>query len=772
MATVGVTLACQSTPPWPGGTLLRSGERLEVLTEERLLALPPAVSPNRFLSGWWPRRGAGGVELLPAAPAQLEMVTLEPRLRGLILDLAPPAGGTLRLAFAGSEVAAAELAAAGGVVELPLPASLPLGRVVLELLHQVTAGAELAIRGALVRDSLPAGTARVEGEELVQTGSSLVELVREIPPDGRLHGELAGEAPFAADQRFAAEVRGAEGALLARFDWPDASASGTSRRSGELPRRFELNAGGTDPPASPAARNNGSPDEVRQLVTIRLLALGEGPAARWRLTSAPPRAQTPPADARGSPPIRLAALEEDIPEVGDEPPKRVVVVVLDAWRADHAGFGSAAEDRVASSELLTPALDGLAANALVAAAHAAVAPNTLPSTKALFTGQVWRENGGWQLDPAGPPTLAERYRAAGYRTGLFSGNVYVAAEWGMDRGFDFTNREVLIEGYSAKQPPAFNDNARRVVGAALDWLAEVPPTTPAFAYLHAICPHNPYDPPEPWRSRFLDQAAQGSTIDGSTETLLAIKQGQRDVSPSDIARIRGLYAGAVASCDADLAPLLEALRRADPSGQNTVLAVTSDHGEELFEHGGVLHGYTLYEEMLRIPLLLWAPGRVAPGRLTMPTTTLDLNATLLALLAAEPAAGDLSGDVGRDLRSLATASALGDSALRYAAASSVKGGIYAARGERFKVILAPRTGIGWGQGEGRGRSRDGESVFDLVVDPGETRNLAGTLDPAARTTRLGLLSWIEHGLLAGQAGSEVAPDAAAQARLRALGYLD
>ena len=98
--------------------------------------------------------------------------------------------------------------------------------------------------------------------------------------------------------------------------------------------------------------------------------------------------------------------------------------------------------------------------------------------------------------------------------------------------------------------------------------------------------------------------------------------------------------------------------------------------------------------------------------------------------------------------------------------------IFAVRDERFKVILAPRTGLGWGQGEGRGRTREPEYVFDLAVDPAETHNLAGSPEPAARRARLALFAWIERGLAAAPGGSEAAPDAAAQDRLRALGYLD
>ncbi|HEY7215000.1 MAG TPA: sulfatase-like hydrolase/transferase, partial [Thermoanaerobaculia bacterium] len=181
-------------------------------------------------------------------------------------------------------------------------------------------------------------------------------------------------------------------------------------------------------------------------------------------------------------------------------------------------------------------------------------------------------------------------------------------------------------------------------------------------------------------------------------------------------------------------------------------AVTADHGEELFDHGGVLHGYTLYEEMLRIPLILWAPGRLRPAVVESPTDTLDFRAALL----------DLAGFHAEDPSA---------SLPRLAAASSLRGGLYAAWSPRFKVIWAPRTSSAWGMGGGWGRSRDPEYVFDLVRDPGETVNLAGSDSFEVAWLRSRLLAWAERGRTV-EEPAEAPTDRETRERLRALGYVN
>jgi arylsulfatase A-like enzyme len=184
-----------------------------------------------------------------------------------------------------------------------------------------------------------------------------------------------------------------------------------------------------------------------------------------------------------------------------------------------------------------------------------------------------------------------------------------------------------------------------------------------------------------------------------------------------------------------------------------VLAVTADHGEELFDHGGLLHGWTLYEEVLRIPWVLWGPGRVPAGRvMTTRTDTLDVGATLLALAGGGEPPSQLPRRVHR------------------AVATLPQGGIFAVAHGRWKLVWAPRRGLHWGMSANLGHTSDPEYLFDLEADPGERRNLAGEEDLEAAWLRSRLLAWAtaERGV-SPPAGTTV--DAATRERLRALGYV-
>jgi arylsulfatase A-like enzyme len=715
----------------------------DLLVERRRLARPPSTAGNRFFTGWSPAFEAGSFRLDPApAGARLELVHLEPRPRRLVLDL--PDGvamptGFLHVAAGGRELAAVPLA---DPLELELPADLPLGRVTLDLAWALPQGAAPPpVASGGVRPVLAAGYVEQRGGDIVQSGDSLLDLVRPVAGGETLVGAFRPPRwPRRAD--FELLVEREEGEVVGRFAYAPSWLDLLRR-----PREIRLPVG-SDP----------------GFVRVRLRARGGGPSGRWQglaLVAAPPAASEPVAAATAAapaaPPLaetaaaapRLAVRAAD-PLPTAPPPRLVIVYVMDALRADHVGY-------LGGPRGLTPTLDRLAAEGRAYHRHRSLAPNTLPSTKAFFTGRPVLSAGDARLGPEDGPTLAERFRAAGYRTGLFSGNVFVSRAFGMDRGFEHVAEAELVERPGANRPAGgrgFNDNAARVHAAALAWLRALPPGESAFLYLHVIHPHNPYDPPPAFRRRFA--AGASSRIGGSTETLLAVRKGRLGLRPAEVEHLAGLYAAALAYNDAELAGFLRAAGALAPP-EETLLALTSDHGEELFEHGGVLHGFTLYEEMLRIPAVLWGPGRVAPESVEDPTDTLDLRRALLGLCglpaAPEPDAPDPAPEPP----------------VHFAAAASIEGGIYSAQTERWKVIWAPRRGAMWGLGEGIGRTRDPEYVFDLVSDPGETVNLAGRAGLEAAWLRQRLLGWVASDPDAGRTDARI--DDETRARLEALGYL-
>jgi tetratricopeptide (TPR) repeat protein len=274
----------------------------------------------------------------------------------------------------------------------------------------------------------------------------------------------------------------------------------------------------------------------------------------------------------------------------------VVLITIDTWRADAAGFAG-------NARASTPVLDRLAVRGRVftgAHAHNVV---TLPSHTNILTGLYpfqhgVRDNSGFRL-PAAVPTLATVLREAGFATGAFVGAYPLDSTFGLNRGF-----EVYDDHYpKGSDPEAFAFAERKgdkVVGPALAWWKKESGRR-RFLWVHLFDPHAPYDPPEPFASRFAGNP----------------------------------YLGEVAAADAFLGPLLEPfLAGAEPPA---VIAVTGDHGEALGEHGELTHGLFAYEATLKVPLVLWGAG-VTPGREDRPVRHVDIFPTLLAAAGVTPPA--------------------------------------------------------------------------------------------------------------------------------------
>jgi arylsulfatase A-like enzyme len=707
--------ACARDPE----VLLLDGQHVpDVLTEQRRIAQPPSLGGNRFLTGWWPWQHEGRLVLSsprPRARVRLEVVNLGGSPRTLLLDVLQAApGGRVRAWVAGRDLGELPLT---DPVRIPLPAGLPLGRLPVDL------EPDWGIRGVVgagLSSALPAGKADVEGADLLQAGDSLVDLVHRVRGGETLTGSFEPPKNARLGQRFEAILERELDRPLARFVWT----------GGEGRQRIEL----------PVGKDPG-------LVRVRLLARGQGPAGRWvRLGLA----------GGGEPPPERVATAPSLP---GPRPRLVILYVMDALRADAVGHLAGRPD-------LSPTYDRLAREGVTFTRHHSVAPNTIPSTKALFTGRPVVTGGDWKLGKDEGTTLAERFRRAGYRTGLFSGNVYVSPAYGTDRGFEHVAPEVLMDTDAANRN-ILNDNAARAHTAALEWLRSLPRGEQAFLYFHTIHPHNPYAPPAPYQALFTRGIR--SSIDGSTETLLAVRTGDIAPGPADRERLRGLYAGSLAFNDAELASFLREVTSLAPPGE-VLVVLTSDHGEELFEHGGVLHGFTLYEELLEIPLVFWWPGHLLPRIVDDPTDTLDLHTTLMALCGLGEGLEESGQSQGRPLLT-GEPRQEGDGYVHLAAASSVAGGIYSAQAGGTKLVWAPRYGNRWGMGAGSGRSHDPEYLFDLRRDPGEHVNLAGDRSLEAAWLRSRLLAWIQRNRRDDSAHRRPEPvDPETERKLRALGY--
>jgi arylsulfatase A-like enzyme len=711
--------ACGGPPTDRLHPLLDGSHAPDVLTENRPIAKPPATDGNRFLQGWWRVRRQGPIRLLPLARgARIEAVSLDGRKRELLVKnrvIEAEQDATVGIEVAGRKLGSLPLTEP---LQVSLPADLPLGRFPITLYYPQ--GSHVVVDDAEFRTALPPGEVIFKEGEIVQSGSSMVDFVRRTEGTTTLVGSFVPPRGARADQEFVLLVERDGEEPRTAFEWNRGRWSWFART-----RSFEVDLG-----------------EIPGFVRIRLLARGQGPAASWRnlgLAGDEPE----PSAAPASPPAS---------------PRLVVLYVLDALRADRLGH-------LGGDPRATPNLDRMAAEGVTFTRHLTVAPNTLPSTKSLFTGQTFLTQGYTTLPAEGPATLAEVLGGAGYRTGVFSGNGHLSPGFGLSRGFEHHAPEALFKPYE-EGPGVYNENAEHVHRAALDWLDGLDQDQPAFAYVHTVHPHNPYDPPEPFHSRFT--ADIDSELNGSTDTLMAIKHDRIDPDPADKEKIRALYDGGLAYNDAQIALFVEELKRRYPP-EEILFIITSDHGEELFEHESVLHGYTLYEDQLRIPLIFWWPGSLEPRVMDIGTTNVDVHESLRALVDA-PHSG--IGD-GRSLWPLLATPDTQTSVrqVQFAAASSLRGGIFLARSDRYKVIYAPRTGIDWGMGEGVGRTRDVEYVFDLETDPEEMLNLAGAAPLEAAWLRSRLFAWIERGKLLEVEGEEAELDDELRQQLEALGYL-
>jgi choline-sulfatase len=297
------------------------------------------------------------------------------------------------------------------------------------------------------------------------------------------------------------------------------------------------------------------------------------------------------------------------------PPARrphVFIYLVDALRADHLGcYGY--------RRPTSPRVDAFAREAT---AFRAIAPSswTKASVASLFTGRsplVHRaQDRGDTLVPEAV-TLSERLGAAGYRTYALYGNTWVGETFGLDQGFE--ERRLL---------PARSDRLTRPLLARLQRLA---PAERLFAYVHTIDPHAPYEPTPEYRRLF---APRGSTLTRVSALWLedAATRGRRGepLSPRRVEEITALYDAEIAFNDRQFGLFLEELKRRGLY-DDSLIVFTSDHGEELFDHGGVTHGHTLFREVLEVPLIVkWPRGVSAPaGASGTPAQLLDVLPTVL-----------------------------------------------------------------------------------------------------------------------------------------------
>jgi arylsulfatase A-like enzyme len=316
---------------------------------------------------------------------------------------------------------------------------------------------------------------------------------------------------------------------------------------------------------------------------------------------------------------------------------------VDTLRADH--LSSYGYHRPTS-----PRLDALAQQGVLFETAIATSSWTLPSHVSLVTGRYAYENParGSPLDPS-LPTIAEAFRARGYRTGAFSANTFFfSRQVGFGRGFirfedyfhSWADRaartlygrkvsQYLLQRLGFEDIPG-RKLAEHVTAGTLDWIADDP--RPFFVMLNYFDTHDPYLPPQPWRNKFSRQPNPGGVLNSF------LLRYYPEMSPEQLQGEIDAYDGALAYVDDQIGRLLDALAQQGRL-ENTIVVITSDHGEMLGEHELFLHRNCLYREAIHVPLILRWPGRLPAGaRIAQPVSIASLPATLMELVGAENAA--------------------------------------------------------------------------------------------------------------------------------------
>ena len=311
----------------------------------------------------------------------------------------------------------------------------------------------------------------------------------------------------------------------------------------------------------------------------------------------------------------------------------LMIIGVDTLRPDHLGCYGYGRDT-------SPNIDNLAGRSVLFENVVSQAPWTLPSFATMLTSLYPTQHGagdihsqaagsyGTQMNTSFPP-LAMMLLKQGYSTGAVINAPALAPELGVDRGF---------ESYSAT-PRWDQRTADKTTEDALSWIDENR-DGPFFVFVHYFDPHLDYEPPAPYDTLYdpgyTGRLGRSFTREdyGRIESILTEENDPHARAEWD--HIRALYDGEIRFTDEAVGALLDGLEERGLA-DNTLIVLMSDHGEEFFDHGGFEHGHTLYNELIRVPLIFSLPGRLPEAmRIGTQVRILDIMPTVLEILGIRP----------------------------------------------------------------------------------------------------------------------------------------
>jgi arylsulfatase A-like enzyme len=432
------------------------------------------------------------------------------------------------------------------------------------------------------------------------------------------------------------------------------------------------------------------------------------------------------------------------PSFAADAPGLIVLVTIDALRADHLGVYGYARPT-------SPNIDAFARQSLVIEHAISQAPYTKASIASLMTGlyptthktyttaanivdamdgRVDGVRGATDVLPESVTTLAEALKTRGYGTAALTTNPFLIPDFGFAQGFD---RFEFISHEGFAEADDVLERALRVIDER---------EQPLFLWVHLMEPHSPYAPRQAFERELPRLVPPRPIPETVTIPPYLASGGSRDARWYET-----LYDREIRNVDAAFGVFISRLQK-DPAWGEAIVVLTSDHGEEFFEHGGLEHNATLYDELVRVPLIMRVPA-LGARHVASQAQLVDVMPTIVAL-----AGGAVAAIHGQDLRPMLR----GEARAIEPAYSEIVGRQYATRTPEWKFVAGPG---------------DERALFALTRDPSEQHNMAAVHPRQVAAMEHVLERMIASAVNAGRriAGATAPVDDATMRRLEALGYV-
>ena len=429
------------------------------------------------------------------------------------------------------------------------------------------------------------------------------------------------------------------------------------------------------------------------------------------------------------------------------PLKHIFLLTVETFRSDHTTMRGYAR-------ATTPNLARIAEEGAYLDRHYVQAPYTRPSLSSLVTSQFPASLGvrdNVDFLPSTATTVSERFAEGGYVTAAFLAQYVLSQHYGFNQGFHY------FYNYKNDTP------GEEVWNAFQPWFKEHAPDN-TFTWVHLFDPHGPYHPSDERRARFEGDALynaddQKLTPGKGAATGMFVPAYVYDEGELERRHYVAGYDAEISGIDEQIGAFIDSLKSAGIANESMVV-VTADHGESMTDHDRWFCHGNLYEHDLRVPMIVWAPGRVKPGtRIDARTTHLDIVPTLLDY-AGVPLTGRVNGT---SMRPLLDGSGGPTHTFSFAGVGKAEKEQIAILGDGPLKVIVDHQGVP-------------VEVYELAKDPEERTNLVATRAAEAADVAKRFRAWLESETAGGpaaapvQLGRELAPDE--RERLKALGYIE